>query len=56
MPRELIILRCSVHRKAVFEERDLIHQFGDRYRLYREQVGMLLPRAGRVRRDDRAAQ
>jgi protein-S-isoprenylcysteine O-methyltransferase Ste14 len=27
-----------------FEERDLVRQFGDRYRLYREQVGMLLPR------------
>jgi protein-S-isoprenylcysteine O-methyltransferase Ste14 len=27
-----------------FEERDLINQFGDRYRRYREQVGMLLPR------------
>ena len=27
-----------------FEERDLIAQFGDRYRRYREQVGMLLPR------------
>jgi methanethiol S-methyltransferase len=27
-----------------FEERDLIAQFGDRYRVYREQVGMLLPR------------
>jgi len=27
-----------------FEERDLIAQFGDRYRLYRQQVGMLLPR------------
>jgi protein-S-isoprenylcysteine O-methyltransferase Ste14 len=39
-----------------FEERDLIHQFGDRYRLYREQVGMLLPYVGRARRDDRAAQ
>ena len=26
-----------------FEERDLIAEFGDRYRLYREQVGMLLP-------------
>lgn len=26
-----------------FEERDLIAQFGDRYRHYREQVGMLLP-------------
>ena len=27
----------------MFEERDLIHQFGDRYRRYREEVGMLLP-------------
>ncbi len=27
-----------------FEERDLIAQFGGRYRLYREQVGMLTPR------------
>ena len=27
-----------------FEERDLIQQFGARYRRYREQVGMLLPR------------
>jgi hypothetical protein len=26
------------------EERDLIEQFGDQYRRYREQVGMLLPR------------
>ncbi len=26
-----------------FEERDLIAQFGDRYRRYREQVSMLLP-------------
>jgi methanethiol S-methyltransferase len=26
-----------------FEERDLIAQYGDRYRRYREQVGMLLP-------------
>ena len=32
-----------------FEERDLIAQFGDRYRVYREQVGMPLP----VRRRDR---
>jgi len=30
-----------------FEERDLIAQFGDRYRAYRQQVGMLLPRLGR---------
>jgi len=27
-----------------FEERDLLQQFGERYRSYREQVGMLLPR------------
>jgi len=27
-----------------FEERDLIAQFGDRYRAYRAQVGMVLPR------------
>ena len=26
-----------------FEERDLVAQFGERYRLYRAQVGMLLP-------------
>ena len=29
-----------------FEERDLIHQFGDQYRRYRSQAGMLLPRLG----------
>ena len=27
-----------------FEERDLVAQFGERYRRYREQVGMLVPR------------
>jgi protein-S-isoprenylcysteine O-methyltransferase Ste14 len=32
-----------------FEERDLIAQYGDRYRAYREQVGMLLPRSWRRR-------
>jgi len=30
-----------------FEERDLVAQFGERYRHYREQVGMLLPRLGK---------
>lgn len=29
-----------------FEERDLVAQFGERYRAYRGQVGMLLPRLG----------
>ena len=33
-----------------FEERDLIAQFGDRYRVYRQQVGMLLPRSSKARR------
>ena len=33
-----------------FEERDLIAQFGDRYRVYRQQVGMLLPRSSNARR------
>ena len=27
-----------------FEERDLVAQFGERYRVYRQQVGMLIPR------------
>ena len=29
-----------------FEERDLIAQFGDRYRRYRTEVGMLVPKLG----------
>ncbi|MGE0580884.1 MAG: methanethiol S-methyltransferase [Steroidobacteraceae bacterium] len=33
-----------------FEERDLVRHFGHRYRVYRGQVGMLLPR--RARRGD----
>jgi len=31
-----------------FEERDLIHQFGEQYRRYRTQVGMLLPKPSRA--------
>lgn len=34
-----------------FEERDLIASFGERYRVYRGQTGMLLPRLGRRTRD-----
>jgi protein-S-isoprenylcysteine O-methyltransferase Ste14 len=37
-----------------FEERDLIAQFGARYRVYREQVGMLIPRFGRGRHSGHA--
>lgn len=33
-----------------FEERDLLQQFGERYRAYREQVGMLIPHARWPRR------
>jgi protein-S-isoprenylcysteine O-methyltransferase Ste14 len=36
-----------------FEERDLIAQFGDHYRLYRERVGMLMPRSRRAKRAPR---
>lgn len=34
---------------VAFEERDLLAQFGERYRRYREEVGMVLPRARRAR-------
>ena len=40
-----------------FEERDLIRQFGERYRTYRKQVGMLIPHArssGRIAGDGSA--
>ena len=36
---------------VAFEERDLLRQFGERYRAYREQVGMLIP----LRRSSRRA-
>ena len=32
---------------ALFEERDLLVRFGDRYRRYRDEVGMLWPRRSR---------
>jgi protein-S-isoprenylcysteine O-methyltransferase Ste14 len=35
---------------VAFEERDLVKQFGEGYRQYREQVGMLVPRARSPRR------
>jgi methanethiol S-methyltransferase len=37
-----------------FEERDLVAQFGDRYRVYRQQVGMLLPKLRGRNSHDRA--
>jgi steroid 5-alpha reductase family enzyme len=41
-----------------FEERDLLRQFGERYRAYREQVGMLIPhaRSARPKANDGAGQ
>jgi len=39
-----------------FEERDLITQFGTRYRVYRDQVGMLFPRLGKRRGQTPAGQ
>lgn len=34
-----------------FEERDLLRQFGKRYRIYRQEVGMLVPRGRSPSRD-----
>jgi hypothetical protein len=34
------------------EERDMIHAFGDQYRRYRQQVGMLFPMPRGKRADD----
>jgi protein-S-isoprenylcysteine O-methyltransferase Ste14 len=39
-----------------FEERDLVHMFGDQYRRYRRQVGMLIPLPGRKYLDDQPAE
>jgi protein-S-isoprenylcysteine O-methyltransferase Ste14 len=38
---------CYILIGIYFEERDLVAQFGDQYRRYREQVSMLLPLARR---------
>ena len=47
--RLLFALGCSVYILIGigFEERDLVAQFGERYRRYRAEVGMLLPRRSR---------
>jgi methanethiol S-methyltransferase len=44
--RLLFALSCSAYILIgiAFEERDLVQQFGERYRAYRKQVGMLIPR------------
>jgi len=44
--RLLFALGCTAYVLIgiAFEERDLLRQFGERYRVYREQVGMLVPR------------
>ena len=47
--RLLFALGCSAYILIGigFKERDLIAQFGERYRRYRAEVGMLLPRRSR---------
>ncbi len=47
--RLLFAFGCSAYILIgiAFEERDLIAQFGERYRRYRVEVGMLLPRRSR---------
>jgi methanethiol S-methyltransferase len=41
-------LSCYIFVGICFEERDLIAQFGERYRRYRAEVGMLVPRRSRL--------
>jgi methanethiol S-methyltransferase len=45
-----IATTCYILIGIGFEERDLVRQFGDRYRAYRAQVGMLIPRLNASRR------
>ena len=47
--RLLFALGCTAYILIgiAFEERDLVRQFGERYRTYREEVGMLIPRRTR---------
>jgi protein-S-isoprenylcysteine O-methyltransferase Ste14 len=53
--RLLFALGCTVYILIgiAFEERDLVARFGERYRAYREQVGMLIPHPGSPRRSTR---
>jgi len=50
--RLLFALGCTAYILIgiAFEERDLVRQFGERYRAYRVQVGMLVPQPGSARR------